>query len=180
MSSWVTDEKGKWHPAKEQVNLINRSERDLVIEITDDEGKKFKKTIKPGQPYVYEGPDRAALFQWWEQNGKPSAEKMKEMEGQITMGEGYRQDKEFLEGFAKARQAFGFNTVNEYLEYLGYDEKKIKKDFERKASVVNIHDAPPRIEEIKRVGGGDNRANPGKDIRYGGFGEPSELTGASR
>jgi hypothetical protein len=176
MSSWITDEKGKWHPAKETVNLVNRSNKDLIIELTDDEGKKFKKTIKPGQPYVYEGPDRAALLDWWEQNGKPSVERMEALAGNVTMGEGYRNNQEFLESYAKARQAFGFNTVEEYLKYLGYDETKVKTDFAKKASVVTTHEAPNRISEIKRLGGGDNKANPGKDIKYGGFGDPADMS----
>ena len=64
MSSWISDETGKWHPAKESVGLKNISDKPIVVEIKDDAGKVFKKTIQPGADYVYEGPDRAAMFQW--------------------------------------------------------------------------------------------------------------------
>jgi hypothetical protein len=177
MSSWVTDEKGRWHPAKEIANLTNNSNKNIVIEITDDKGAKFKKTIAPGMPYVYEGPCRAALLDAWEQLGKPSEEEMKKrLENKdLTIGEDFRRNNEFLESYAKAKNALGFKDVEEYLAYVGYDEKKVRADFESKASVIKLHELPQRIEEIKRIGGGDNKANPGKDIRYGGFGEPAEL-----
>ena len=178
MASWVSDENGKWHPAKEQAGLKNYSNKSIVVEMVDDDGKKFKKTVPPGGSYVYEGPDRAALFQWWEENGKPSAEEMKKrVNGDITIGEDFRQNTEFLESYAKARNAFGFSSVEEFLKYLGYDKAKVKAEFEKKASKIVLHELPSKIDEIKRVGGGDNRANPGKDVKYGGFGVPAELAG---
>ena len=86
MSRWISDEKGLLHPAKESVPLYNRTNKPIKIEQTADDGKKFIQTIKPGQPYIYEGPDRAAMFQWWEENGKPTAEQIKAMpDGAITM-----------------------------------------------------------------------------------------------
>ena len=44
---------GIWHPAKEKIGLVNRSGKTKTID-----GKR----IKPGDPYIYEGADRAALF----------------------------------------------------------------------------------------------------------------------
>lgn len=161
MASWITDENGKWHPAKEKVGLINRSDKVLKIKKTDKEGKEYIEEVKPGEPYIYEGPDRAALYELWsrDKTGKTT-----------TIGEDFRTNTEFLEYYAKSRNAFGFASVQEFLDYLGYDTKQIKKDFNEKASVINKHELPNRIEEIKRLGGGDDRAGGG-NAKYGGFGD---------
>ena len=176
MPSWITDENGVWHPAKEKVNLVNYSDKDIVIEITDDAGKKFKKTIKPKEPYVYEGPDRAALFQWWEENGKPDSEKMKSLEGNVTLGEDFRGNMEFLEFFAKMKNSLGFANMDEFLGYLGYDKEKYRKRFQEKASVVSLHEMPSRVEAIKTLGGGSVPSDP-RLSKYGGFGTPADLEG---
>ena len=178
MPSWITDENGLWHPAKEKANLVNHSNKDIVIYITDDTGKKFKKTIKPGEPYVYEGPDRAALFQWWEENGKPDAEKMKELDGNVTFGEDFRGNMEFLEFFAKMKNSLGFADMDAFLKYLGYDKEKYQKRFQEKASSISKHELPQKVEEIKTIGGGSVPHDP-RQSKYGGFGTPAELTAAS-
>lgn len=170
MSSWVTDEKGVWHPAKERVALRNLSGKTIEIEQTSSDGKKFKQSVPPGADYIYEGPDRAALFDWWEQNGKPNEAKMKELNGNVTLGTDFRQNEEFLQFYAKMKNVFGFNTIGEFLTYLGYDEKKVKEEFNAKAQVVKLHELPSRVPEIKRAGGGKNEANP-VEVVYGGFGE---------
>ena len=65
--------------------------------------------------------------------------------------------------------------MKEFLDYLGYSEKDQKELFKKNAQVVNVHSMPDRVPEIKKVGGGDDRANPGKNIRMGGWGEqPNE------
>lgn len=171
MSSFISDEKGMWHPAKERVPLKNLSGKTIEIEQTSTDGKKFKMSVPPGSDYIYEGPDRAAMFQWWEENGKPSAEKMKEMEGNVTFGEDFRTNNEFMEQYAKFRQMLGFNNVEEYLKFIGYDSAKSKERFLKNASVVTTHDAPARIAELQKLGGGTDQANPGKNLRYGGFGD---------
>lgn len=178
MSTWITDENGKWHPAKERVALKNLSGKTIKIKRIIG-GKDVEEEIRPGDDYIYEGPDRAALFDWWEQNGKPSAEQMKKLEGQVTLGEDFRQNTEFLEAYAKARNAFGFKDVAEYLTYLGYDFDKVKSDFEKKASVVNRHDLPKKINEIKKLGGGGDSVD-GRLNKFGGFGEPEESGMARR
>lgn len=179
MPRWITDEKGKLHPSKERVSLKNLSDKPIKVEQTADDGKKFFQTIQPGMDYIYEGPDRAAMFQWWEENGKPTAEQIKAMEpGTITMGDDFRSNAEFMESYAKYRNMFGFKDVDEYLKYLGYDADKARKRFQEKSASVNIHDLPNRVPEIKKLGGGDDRANPGKNIKYGGWGEPADLSEA--
>lgn len=170
MPSWISDEKGLLHPAKEQVSLINRTNKSIKIQQTSDDGKKFTITVKPGSPYIYEGPDRAAMFQWWEENGKPTAEQIKAMpEGSVTMGTNFQSNQEFMDFYAKYRQAFGFQNMGEFLVYLGYDADKQKKRFEQKAQIVNVHELPDRVPEIKKLGGGDDRANPGNNRRAGGW-----------
>lgn len=176
MSSWISDEKGLWHPAKERVGLKNLSGKDIVIEQTDMDGKKFKIKVPPMGDYTYEGPDRAAMYQWWEENGKPTYEQIMEMpQGTITMGSEFKQNDEFLKQFRLAREAHGYQNMDEYLKDIGYDEKKSHEKFVKKASVVQLHSLPDRVPEIKKVGGGDDRANPGKNQRLGGWGEqPAE------
>ena len=176
MPKWISDERGLLHPAKESVPLYNRTNKPIKIEQTDDNGKKFIMTVKPSQPYIYEGPDRSAMFQWWEENGKPTAEQIKAMpDGQITTGSDFQTNQEFMDFYAKYRQAFGFQNMNEFLTYLGYDSKKQNERFKKLAQEVNLHELPDRVPEIKKVGGGDDRANPGKNLRYGGWGEqPNE------
>lgn len=175
MSTWISDERGLLHPAKERVGLKNLSGKPIKIEQTSDDGKKFTTTIQSGGDYIYEGPDRAAMYQWWEENGKPTYEQIMNMpQGTITMGSDFRQNDEFLKQFRLAREAHGYNSVKEYLKDIGFDEIKSHENFLKKASVVQIHDLPIRFPEIKKVGGGDDRANPGKNIRLGGWGEQPE------
>ncbi len=171
MSSYISDEKGMWHPAKERCSLKNMSGKVIEIEQTSSDGKKFKMTVPPGADYIYEGPDRAAMFQWWEENGKPTAEKMKEMEGNVTFGQDFRTVPEFVEYYGKFRQIFGFDKMEDFLKFIGYDSEKYKARFLERASVVTTHDAPSRLEEVQKIGGGTDHANPGKNLRYGGFGE---------
>lgn len=174
MPTWVSDENGKWHPAKETAGLTNISDKSITIEQTASDGKKFKVTVPPGGPYVYEGPDRAAMFQWWEENGKPDAKTIKGMEGNITFGEDFRSNTEFMEQYAKFRSMFGFQTVEEYLKYIGYDSEKAHQRFLEKASVVAKHDLPNRIQESRKLGGGKDYANIENSV-YGGFGDAPGL-----
>lgn len=172
MSTWISDEKGILHPAKERVSLKNLSGKVIEIEQTATDGKKFKQLIQPGMDYIYEGPDRAAMFQWWEENGKTTAEQMKErVDGSVTFGSDFRNNTEFLQHYSIARQAHGFKDMSEFLVFIGYDEKKSHAKFLERASVVNMHETPNRINELQRLGGGTDQANPGKNIRYGGFGD---------
>lgn len=172
MSTWISDEKGVWHPAKERVPLYNLSNKTIEIEQTSKDGVKFKMEVSPGSSYIYEGPDRAAMLQWWEENGKPTAEQMQDkINGNVTFGDDFRKNTEFMEQYAKFRSMFGFKDVDEYLKYIGYDQKLAHEKFLKKASIVATHDAPAKVNEIQMVGGGTDRANPGKNIRHGGFGD---------
>lgn len=161
MASWVTDERGLWHPAKERVSLKNYSKTTLKIKRVTPEGMEFTETVEPNQDYIYEGPCRQALFELWELD--KTGEK-------TTLGEDFQRNPEFLESYAKARTAMGFNSVEEYLTYIGYKPAKAREEFEKKAARVKAHELPNRVNEIKRLGGGKDFAGGGND-RYGGFGE---------
>jgi len=170
MSTWVSDEKGLLHPAKERVGLKNLSGKAIKIKQMADDGKEYTKTVKPGEDYIYEGPDRGAMLQWWEENGRPTAEQIAAMpEGAVTMGSPFQTNQEFMDFYAKYRQAFGFQNMGEFLTYLGYDENKQRERFKNLSQNLNLHELPDRVPEIKKVGGGDDRANPGKNIRAGGW-----------
>jgi hypothetical protein len=165
MSSWVTGPDGKWHPGKERVALKNLSGKVITIKQKDRDGKEFTQEIHPGEDYIYDGPDRAALYELYliDKTGNTT-----------TIGQDFRSNLEFMEYYGKYRNMFGFNSVEEFLTYLGWDEKKAKEDFDKKASVVKKHELPRRVDMINKLGGGKDTANSGLD-KLGGFGDPDEL-----
>ena len=143
---------GVWYPAKEKVGLTNLSGKTKEVD-----GKK----VKHGDPYVYEGPDRAALFELYQidQSGKTT-----------TLGQDFKTDPEFIN---RVRQ-LGFKDVDEYLKSVGYDPEQVEVEFKKKARVVNKHELPERVKEIETLGGGKDFSGQGKDVR-GGFGQPQDL-----
>jgi hypothetical protein len=147
MSSWVSD-KGKWHPAKEKIALTNLSDVDI---------KHNGETIKPGDPFIYEGPDRQAIKELHE-------------EGVDPLGEDFRRDPDFIQ-MTRTRN---FNSVDEYLEWLGYDEKAHDKKCKENMHSVKSHEIPKRAKEILVMGGGkDHSGNKNNDV-IGGFGDQRE------
>jgi hypothetical protein len=144
---------GEWYPAKEKVSLKN---------ITDEPKKIVKldgteEIVQPGDPYIYEGPDRAALFELY----KAGVEKF---------GIDFHHDPELLNRIKQ----LGFKNVDEYAKSMGYDKKKVQEEFEKKASVVNKYELPKRVKAIETMGGGIDFAGQGQD-RPGGFDLPKEL-----
>lgn len=136
---------GEWHPAKEKVGLTN---------ITKTTKEVDGKEIAPGEPYVYEGPDRAALFELHKEKVN-------------KFGKNFRSDPDFI---ARVRQ-LGFDSIDKYLKAIGYDEEKVDADFKKKASTVTKHELPKKVEAIKSLGGGQDSSGQGND-KYGGFGKP--------
>ena len=134
---------GVWHPAKEKVGLVNLSGKTKTVN-----GIK----IKPGDPYIYEGPDRASLFRLYEEKTE-------------TLGMNFKQDPEFIN---RVRQ-LGF-TMEDYLQSVGYDEAKVEAEFKKKAAVVTKHEIGQQVKAIETLGGGVDTSGIGKN-RYGGFGE---------
>ncbi|KKK95047.1 hypothetical protein LCGC14_2676740 [marine sediment metagenome] len=135
--------KGVCHPAKERIALKNLSGKVIQVDGKD---------VQPGDDYIYEGPDRAALFELYKA-------------GEETFGQDFRKDPEFL----KSVRAQGFNDVADYLKSMGYDEEKDNKEFNEKASVVHKREMPKRVAAIKTLGGGIDTSGEGQD-RLGGFG----------
>ena len=132
---------GVWYPANEKVGL------------TDHKGTDGR---KKGDPYVYEGPDRAALFELFKA-------------GVETFGGDFRHDAELLNRV----RSLGFDSVDQYAQAVGYDPKKAEKEFKEKASKVTKHELPKKVEAIQKLGGGTDTSGQG-NIRYGGFGQPDE------
>jgi len=83
------------------------------------------------------------------------------------LGQDFKQATEFLEKVRK----FNFNSTEEYLKFVGYDEKSIKERFEKLAVEVSRHELPEAGEEALIMGGGQDKANSANDI-VGGFGDP--------
>ena len=88
---------GVWKPGKEKVALVNRSDKAKVIN---------GKSIQPGEPYIYEGPDRAALYELFESKVD-------------TFGMDFRTDPQMIEVVRK----LGLGNMKEYLFILLDREK---------------------------------------------------------
>lgn len=138
---------GVFSPAKEKVALVNY-------------GKPFKnektgEMVNTGDPYIYEGPDRAALLELWRNDPKSS-----------TMGRSFKTDPTFIQMVKQ----LGHKDVEEYLNIVGYDEKEEKKKFEEEASVVNRHEMSKKVKFAQNFTGGTEGAGAGYD--YGAFDMP--------
>ena len=128
---------GVWYAAKEKVSLIDHKGTD---------GRQ------PGEPYIYEGPDRAALLEFFRA-------------GVEHFGVDFHHDPELLH---RVRQ-LGFKNVAEYAKSVGYDKEKVEKDFDEKAAKVSKHEIPKKVKAIEIMGGGTDTSGGGQD-RLGGFG----------
>lgn len=139
---------GVWFPAKEKVSLTNITDKVKVVD-----GKE----IEPGDPYIYEGPDRAAEFELFQAGVK-------------NFGIHFKDDPDLIN---RARQ-LGYKDVAEYAKAVGYDAEKVRQEFEKNAAVVTKHELPERKEGIKTFGGGRDFSGQGNDVP-GAFGKPKEL-----
>jgi hypothetical protein len=133
---------GVWTPANEKVSLI------------DHEGKEGR---QPGDPYIYEGPDRAALYELW-------------LAGEKTFGQDFKHDPEFLLRIKN----LGYQGIDDYLTQIGYDPIKEEKLVKEKKSKVLTHGAPKKGKAIKELGGGQDSSGMGQD-KMGGFDIPKDL-----
>lgn len=155
MPTYISD-RGKWIPAKEKIGLTNKSD-----EIIEHNGEK----IKPGEPFVYDGPDREAV---------------KELALQQVehLGTDFRSDPEFLQAVRNQN----FNSVEDYLRHIGYNELNDQKRVKDKKVSVKAHEIAEKVKELKIMGGGkDYAGNKDNDV-IGGFGDeklrkPSEVSG---
>jgi len=136
---------GEFLPALERVALKNLSGKEKTVE---------GKVVKPGEDYIYEGADRAALFELY----KAGVEKF---------GVDFHHDSELLHRIKQ----LGFKNVAEYAKTVGYDKEKTKKEAEAKTAKVTLHELPAKVKAIEQIGGGIDTAGGGQD-KYGGFGDP--------
>ena len=147
MPNYVSKD-GKWSPKKEKVGLINKSNK--VIEYN---GQK----IEPGEPFVYVGPDRAALQELHRLGVK-------------ELGQDFHDDPDLI---ARVRQ-LGYKSVTAYAKAMGWSKEESKERFEKLAAKVEKHEIPEKVEAIRKLGGGIDTSGGGQD-RYGGFGpRPAE------
>lgn len=153
MPSYVSKD-GVFHAQNEKVALTNLSGKPFT-------NPKTKEVIGVGEPYIYDGPCRAALFELWEadKSGKTT-----------TFGVDFRKSPEFLQML----RDLNFKTADEYLAWVGYDKEQVEKDFAANVSVIAKHELPKRVNEIKMLGGGKDYAT-GKNNQMGGFGDPAGL-----
>lgn len=149
--------RGEFHPAKESVSLVYKGKvripkKDLPKGVTIPESAD---SLEPGKSFLYDGPDREAL-------------KVIHKEGSETgtIGTDFKNDPDFIQ-MTRTR---GFNTVDDYLKSIGYDEEKDNKKFEEKAIKVQAHELEKQVDAIEVLAGGKDYAGTGVDI-IGGFGE---------
>lgn len=160
MPTFVSD-KAKWFAAKETVNLVNNSDKEIKSSYIF--GTKKEGVAEPKEPFIYRGPDREAL-------------KMLEESGADHLGMDFRKDPEFRQTIRNQ----GFQDTEEYLKDIGYDEEADAKKFKERASVVSAHEIPKRVKEIKIMGGGRDQTGNVENDTIGGFGDerqrkPEEL-----
>lgn len=137
---------GVWHPSKERVALKNYSDKTIKNPSTDE---KFKdEEVKPGEDFIYSGPDRAALFELWKDKV-------------ANLGTDFRTDPEFLQ----AVRNMGYQNYKKYLKDIGFDEKKAQEDFDERAEKVNLHELPKKVNAINTLAGGMDTAGGGNDMR---------------
>lgn len=151
MSSFVS-KSGVWFPAKERVSLKNLSGK-VLTNPSDESSKYHGEQVQPGEDFIYEGPDRAAMFHLFKEKVD-------------TLGQDFRQNPDMIH---MARQ-FGYKSVDAYAKAVGFDQEKEDAEFEAKASVVAKHDLPKKAKEALVMGGGQDTSGSGADI-VGGFGE---------
>ena len=143
---------GKWYPAKEKVALKNYSDKTIKNPSTDEKLKDEE--IKPGEDYIYSGPDRAALFELWQNKVE-------------HFGEDFRTNPEFLQ----AVRNMGYSSYKKYLKDIGFDEKKMEENFTKKAEEITSHELPKKVKALNTLAGGRDFSGSGQDMR-GDFKSP--------
>lgn len=165
MPTLISD-KGKWYAAKEEVNLIN--EGDTVIKSKYIFGTETPGEVAPGKAFVYRGPDREAI-------------KLLNEAGAEHLGMDFRKDPEFRQAVRNQ----GFQDVDSYLKDMGYDDEADTKKFQEKAELIHAHEVPKVAEELRIMGGGQDRSGNKENDTIGGFGDererkPAELKASNK
>lgn len=143
---------GKWFPQTERTALKNYSEETIKNPSTNEKLKDEE--IKPGEDYIYHGPDRAALYELW----KAKVE---------YFGTDFRTNPEFLQ----AVRNMGYTSYKTYLKDIGFDEVKLEEDFKAKSQEVNKHELPQKVKALNTLAGGRDFSGGGMDMK-GDFGTP--------
>lgn len=145
---------GEWHPAKEKIGLTNQGEKTI---------KYDGKNVKPGDPFVYDGPDREAVKVLNQEGHKNRA-------GELVLGQDFRNDPDFLDAIAKRNFPRGEEGVKQYLEFIGFSEEEASKNFNKRMGTVQAHEVPKKVKAINELGGGRDYSGQGNNV-YGGFGD---------
>ena len=140
---------GKWYAGKEEIGLTNKGKDPIQWE---------GKTVNPGQPFIYRGPDREAVKVLNEAN-------------QESLGMDFRRDPEFLQAVRNMGFQSGEQGVADYLDMIGFDVEEHEKRFDEQISVVRRHELPEKVKEIKVIGGGKDTAGVKENDCIGGFGD---------
>ena len=145
---------GVMYPAKEKVGLVNHSDNPMKHPITGE-------MIEPGDPYIYEGPDRAAMYELYlaDKSGATT-----------TFGQHFSQNTDFLQMVRN----LGFKDQKAYLKFIGYDSKEAQENFDKNATILNKHELPKRVEAVRVLGGGKDYSQGSQKNRYGGMGDFGE------
>jgi len=141
---------GKWRPKKEQVSIKNTFGKTLKSKYII--GPDGKHSCEEGQIFIYTGPDREAI-------------KMLKEENVEYFGRDFKNDPEFLQ----ATRNMGFNSPEEYLTHIGFDEEKETEKQAKEAEIINKHELPKEAEEVAYLAGGKDTSGNKNDF-IGGFG----------
>jgi len=156
MPNWISKD-GVWHVAKEKVGLKNNS-KETIINPSEEGSKGFEEKVGPGEPFIYEGPDRAALFELFQ------ADKSGDV---TTLGEHFTDDVQ-MQDLARQR---GYKSVMDYAKHFGYNKEKVEAKFKEAISEINTHDLPKKVAMLEAAqSGGTNTAGTEGHMK-GGFGE---------
>ena len=144
---------GKWEAAKEKINLIYKGKKSIPKEELPQGVTISGEFLNPGDPFIYDGPDREAL-------------RYLHSLGEDHLGMDFRHNPEFLQSVRN----MNFNSVDEYLKWCGYDAAKEQARFQEKIAFVKSHEIPQRVEALEVLAGGRDYTGSGNDT-VGGFGE---------
>jgi len=147
---------GVWHVAKERVALTNRSNH-TITNPSAEWSKYVDEKVEAGQPFIYEGPDRASLFELYKAD--PTGE-------MTTLGQDFRSDTDMQD---RTRQR-GYKSVADYAKAIGYSQEKSDAKFNELVSKLETHEVPKRVKMIEAVESGAYDT-VGNEHRKGGFGE---------
>jgi hypothetical protein len=153
--------KGLWYAAKEKIGgLVYAGKKAIKKEDLPESIIIVGDVLNPGDPFMYDGADREAL--------KMLGKEGFDLNGDRVIGQDFRHNTEFIQSI----RTMGFNTVDEYLKFVGFDEKEDDKRFKEKAERTKSHEVERKVNAIEVLAGGKDMANPGGESELiGGFGE---------